>query len=263
MNILDSYVMAMPSPQNILDIFKGEWSSKLPEKYGLSTTPGFAELFEDERVMWAEKVFGHFKDWSILELGPLEGGHSYMFQNMGANDITAIEANTRSFLKCLCIKEILGLDKVHFQLGDFMAFLEEQPKVYDLVFASGVIYHMEEPVQLIERISKITNRVFIWTHFYDGNTINKRDDLRPKFGQICKLNYKNVNYEYVTQAYQQALSWSGFCGGSEPTSKWLTRSSLLQCLKNFGFDEIKINFETLDHPHGPSLAICAINNTWA
>ena len=103
MNILDSYIKNEPNNQNVLDIFKGEWSSHLPEEYGLDTQPGFANLFEDDRVVWVEEIFGNFMNWKVLELGPLEGGHSYMLLNKAAGKVVSIEANTRAFLKCLCI----------------------------------------------------------------------------------------------------------------------------------------------------------------
>ena len=164
MKILDTYVLSEPDDQNILDIFKGEWSSKLPDQINLNTQPGTVRLFEDDRVSWAEKILGSFSGWKILELGPLEGGHSYMFQNRNANSIVAIEANTRAFLKCLCIKEILDLDRVKFKLGDFIQFLETDDTNYDMVFASGVLYHMEEPLKLLKLISRASDRAFIWTH---------------------------------------------------------------------------------------------------
>ena len=40
----------------------------------------------------------------VLELGPLEGGHSYMLQRAGAARVLAIEANTRAFLKFYAIR---------------------------------------------------------------------------------------------------------------------------------------------------------------
>ena len=113
MDILDAYILKKPSQQNVLDIFQGEWSSQFPDEFQLTTEPGRARLFEDGRVVWTEQVFGSLADWKILELGPLEAGHSYMFQARGAEKVTAIEANTRSFLKCLCVKEILGLALSH------------------------------------------------------------------------------------------------------------------------------------------------------
>ncbi len=257
MEILDAYVLNAPNDQNVLDIFKGEWSSKLPDNFRLVTQPGTAALFEDGRVVWAEEVFGNFTNWKILELGPLEGGHSYMFQNRGANKIISIEANTRAFLKCLCIKEILKLDRVEFKLGDFMSFLRKDDSKYDMVFASGVLYHMEEPIELLKMISKVSDKTLIWTHYYDENIISKRDNIAHKFSHVRSFEYDGVSYEYSAYAYKSALNWSGFCGGPKPVSKWLTRDSIIKALRQFEFIDIQINFDAPDHPNGPAFALCA------
>lgn len=257
MNILDEYILTAPSNQNILDIFDGEWSSIIPESFDLTTKPGRAALFEDGRVTWANEVLGPMTGYDILELGPLEGGHSYMMQNMGAKHVTAIEANTRAFLKCICIKEALGLDKVNFMLGDFEKYSEITDHHYDLVFASGVLYHMPNPVQLLKNISRISNRLFLWTHYYDHEIVNANKNLAKKFSKEHIINIDGHNYTCMEQHYNEALGWDGFCGGGQPTSKWLTKNSLTEALKNFGFTKITFGFEGKDHPHGPALALCA------
>lgn len=257
MDILDAYMLSEPSNQNVLDIFQGEWSSQLPDHYQLSTKPGTARLFEDHRVVWTEQVFGDFSGWKILELGPLEGGHSYMFQERNADQIIAVEANTRAFLKCLCIKDVLNLDRVEFKLGDFMPFLQKEQTEYDLVFACGVLYHMEEPIKLLKLMSQVSPRLFIWTHYYDQEVISNKKELSHKFNPLSTYQYEGVVYQYSTQSYKNALDWAGFCGGPKQVSKWLTRESILKALKEFGYREIHINFEHLGHPNGPAFAICA------
>ena len=180
-----------------------------------------------------------------------------MFQNKGAKKVISIEANSRAFLKCLCIKEVLELDIVEFKLGDFVAYLENDDSKYDLVFASGVLYHMEEPIQLLKLISEVSDRLFIWTHYYDQEVISNREDLRQKFNPLSSFEYDGVSYEYSTQAYQDSLEWTGFCGGTKPISKWLTRDSIMRALEQYGFNDIQINFDHLDHQNGPAFALCA------
>jgi len=257
MEILDAYVLKDPCSQNVLDVFSGEWSSKLPDIFGLVTKPGTAALFEDARVSWAEEIFGSFKSWNILELGPLEGGHSYMFQNRGANKVISIEANSRAFLKCLCIKEILKLDKVEFLLGDFMSFLRRESAQYDMVFASGVLYHMEDPIELIKLISKVSDKTLLWTHYFDDDILSKRNELSHKFSNVRTIHYEGVSYEYSVQSYKAALNWAGFCGGPKPESKWLTRGSIIKALQHYGFNDLTINFDDPNHQNGPAFAICA------
>ncbi len=257
MRVLDEYVMKSPSPQNVLDIFDGEWSSKLPDSLGLRTRPGTSALFEDDRVTWAEQNLGAFRGRRILELGPLEGGHSYMLQKAGACEVMAIEANTRAFLKCLCIKDVLGLDRVEFRLGDFMSYLREDIAPHDVVFASGVLYHMQDPVALLEQLAAAADQAFIWTHYYDADVVRGRADLRRKLGPLRSVEHDGFHYECSTQSYRRALRWAGFCGGPQPVSTWLTRDGIMEALARFGFTQIVTGFEQPDHPNGPALAICA------
>ena len=79
----------------------------MPRNSDLKSTPGFAQLFEDDRILWDEEKLGKFLSKRVLELGPLEGAHTYMLQQLGAKEIISIESNKRAFLKCLIIKNIL------------------------------------------------------------------------------------------------------------------------------------------------------------
>jgi len=257
MNILDEYITSEPSKQNVIDLFQGEWSSRFPAQLAVNAKPGNAALFEDDRIHWAENQLGPFENLRILELGPLEGAHSCMLQAKSAKQILAIEANKRAFVKCLCVKELLGLDRVNFLLGDFMPYLENNTVNFDVAIASGVLYHMSDPVKLLALISKAADRVFLWTHYYDNDVLGARKELAHKFSAPGTYEFEGFEYEGVIQSYKNALDWSGFCGGGGSTSKWLTRESIIRALRHFGYREISIGFEQPDHVNGPSFALCA------
>jgi hypothetical protein len=63
-------------------------------------------------------------------------------------------------------------------LGDFGRYLEQCDEKFDVLIASGVLYHMSEPVRLLENAAKVTNHIGLWTHYYDPEIINDREDLR-------------------------------------------------------------------------------------
>ncbi len=256
LDALDFYETKAPSSQNILDIFEGEWSSEMPGDSGLVSVPGPVKLFEDARIHWAAEILGGFADQNVLELGPLEGAHSRTLQSMGAKKVTAIEANRHAFLKCLCIKEIFQLDRVSFQLGDFVTFLRESTGRYDAIVACGVLYHMTDPIELIDLISRHTDRVFLWTHHYDDLIVSK-DYLARRFQAPVSMDYHGWTYKGAQQSYMEAVQASGFCGGSQATSCWLTRQSILNALTHFGFTNLVVGFEDPDHVNGPAIAICA------
>ena len=255
--ILDAYCMKKPGPQQVLDIFRGEWSSAMPSASSLETTPGPAGLFEDPRVTWAVSQCGGVSGRCILELGPLEGGHSYMLEQAGAARVLAVEANVRSFLKCLCVKEIFALSKVNFLLGDCMAFMDQDAGGWDMVFASGSLYHMKEPGRFLSLLPRMAPRIFLWTHYFDESIIRGTPALEHKFGKVEEATIGGFRYQFVEQSYKESLGWSGFCGGSAETSLWLTRDSILGLLGHLGYRTIEVSFETPDHPNGPAFCVYA------
>jgi len=257
MSILDEYVTAAPSNQAAVDMFAGEWSSKYPEGCGVVTSPGQAPLFDDPRLEMGNRMYGGFNSRSILELGPLEGGHTYMLQQFGAKEIDSVEANSRAFMKCLITKEIFDLNRANFMLGNFMQYLLTSQKEYDWVVASGVLYHMREPLKLLRLISEHSRRLFLWTHYYDQDLINNSESMREKFGEIQVVERQGKPFELVKYHYQGALQWKGFCGGPAADATWLTRDSLLRFIKLMGFKQIEILEDTPNHVNGPAILLCA------
>ena len=94
--MLDSYVHVAPSAATAVGIFRGEWVSRLPPSVGV-VADGDSPLFDDGRVAWAITELG-VKDADVVELGPLEGGHTFMLHQAGARRVVAVEGNTRAFL---------------------------------------------------------------------------------------------------------------------------------------------------------------------
>jgi hypothetical protein len=204
----------------------------MPPGSNLTSVPGPATLFDDDRIRWAEKSAGGFTNKKILELGPLEAGHSYMSQQAGAGSIIAIEANTRAYLKCLCIKELFDLNRVHFKLGDFNAFLDAEQQRYDTLIASGVLYHMTDPVSTLARFAKVSDQLFIWTHYYDREIIESVANFKSQFDAPHTIPLKNFDGTGARRFYGQSLGWSGFCGGSEPFAIWLSKPTILARLSH-------------------------------
>jgi SAM-dependent methyltransferase len=249
--ILNAYVTDPPSRERAFTLFAGEWSSEIPG-YGL----GHVTLFDDDRIRWIEQQCGGFRGKRILELGPLEGGHTYMMARAGAADIVSIEANRRAFLKCLIVQNVLKFN-ADFRLGDFRPYLANCTEAYDLLIASGVLYHMTDPVGLLRDAARVSRSIALWTHYYDAAMVDARPELRKKFGRSPRRetigSRQLLLYRYQ---YRDALGWAGFCGGSAPTSYWLTRDGLLGVLGDFGF-EVAIGDDARDHQNGPALLLFA------
>ncbi|MDQ3675871.1 MAG: class I SAM-dependent methyltransferase [Actinomycetota bacterium] len=253
------HVQEPPSAQAILDIFAGEWASRLPPPYdGLRA--GDTQLFEDERLRWTLERFGPLDGQSVLDLGPLEGGHTYMALQAGAERVVAVEGNARHFLKCLVVKDLLRMDAADFRLGDFLAMLQSEPDEYDLVLAQGILYHMADPVELIALTAARGRRLALWTQYYDAEHLAR---LAPRI----RRHFADEPAASVTRGFAHAhhrfeygfgRKLVGFYGGNQAHANWLSRDDLMGALDHFGWREIEVSFEQPDHPHGPSLSLTAV-----
>ena len=145
----------------------------------------------------------------------------------------------------------------HFLLGDFMAYLREGPAHVDLCLASGVLYHLRSPVELIALLARAADRLVLWTHVYDAEVIAARPDLARRFTAENQASYDGFVHTLHRFEYAESLDAEGFCGGSARYASWLSRSDLMSALEYFGWVVDAVAFDQPQHPHGPALALIA------
>lgn len=251
---IGGYLDAMPSPQNAVDLIPG-WNHALPSE--ANAAAGAAALHNDTRIRWFIEQFGSVDGKRILELGPLEASHTYMLDRAGAS-VLAIEANKLSFLRCLVAKDLLRLDRAHFLLGNFVRWLEATEERYDVIVACGVLYHMRDPVHLLETMARRTDCVFLWTHYFDA-TAMPPDDLRrvPFSGEVIAREFRGLPVRLHTRHYYGAQQDAAFCGGPSDRHYWLERDTIIAVMRTLGFDDLRIAGDQPDHPNGPSFCLFA------
>ncbi len=256
----DHFCRDVPSPKTAIDIFAGAWSSRLPAPYD-ELTGGQVALFDDARIHWGVEQFGGVMGMRVLELGPLEGGHTYMLDRKGASEVTAVEANQRAFLRCLIVKELLGIPSAGFLCGEFVKYLEQavwsHAAPWDLCSAVGVLYHQQDPVALLELASKVSDRLLLWTHYYDEAVISARRELVAKFPSSSTAATAGFSHTLYRYEYGSALESVGFCGGLATWSHWMRRDEILGCLEHLGFKVIATAFDDPAHTNGPVFCVAA------
>jgi len=250
----DRYVASTPCFQNAVDIVAG-WSTAFPPHYGLKA--GSLAAYNDPRILWAIECFGSLEGRSVLELGPLEGGHTTMLESAGAQ-VDAIEANQLAFLRCLVTKEILGLTRSKFWLGDFVKALENWERSYDLIVASGVLYHLQDPLHLLELAAKRTGAVYFWTHVVTEEAMPRSDPRRLVIAEeVENHRFHGIDVRAYCRTYAHAEDNVAFCGGMNDEHRWLHRDDLLGALKAVGFKDVRTSHDEPNHRYGPALSIFA------
>lgn len=251
----DQYCNDKPSHQNAVDILPG-WNSAFPAATQLKA--GSHALFADPRIDWAVQQAGSIQDRKVLEIGPLEGMHTHMLNRHRPASIDAIEANKQCFLRCLVTKEILGIDRAHFYLGDALKWLETEERHYDLAVASGVLYHMADPGHFLSQLTRRCDQLFIWTHYFDETAMPTDDPRRQAFnGKIETRPFAGVPVRYYERHYFNANVTKEFCGGMKDRHYWMHRDDILTLIRALGFSDISITQEDPSHRGGPCFCLFA------
>jgi hypothetical protein len=244
----------LPSAQNAVDLLPG-WNAVIPHDPPLNVDK--LALFADSRLAWALSVFGSLAGRSVLELGPLEGGHSFMLEQAGAASIDAIEANKSAYLRCLIFKEIVGLKTARFHLGDFLKWLDQVDRDYDFIVASGVLYHMRDPLRCLELIARRCTSVYFWTHYVTEETMGKNDPRRSVFMEDETRSFRDIPVRLYRRSYHGADKTAIFSGGPYDEHRWMHRDDFLKVITVLGFDDVQIAFEQPDHVNGPAFSVFA------
>ncbi len=247
----DNFFEASPSNQNAIDLFEGQWFSIMPDELNVDSK-GVGKLHDDGRIHWASSMLGGFVGKTVLELGPLEACHTAMLENAGASSIIGVEANSEAFLRCLVVKELLDLKRARFKLGNFVGFLREEEEIFDVGIACGVLYHMKNPVELIELLGRRVKSLFVWTHYFDAQLIEENEIVQRKFSGSWVASHSGFEHRLHAYGYGDALDWKGFCGGGSESCNWMEKEEMVKAFSHFGFDLLGENPE-VDHIHGPAV----------
>lgn len=249
----------VPSHQNAVDLISG-WNHAFPERYALKA--GHAALYNDARIEWAIDQVGNLAGKRILELGPLEGFHTSMLERCGPAVLDAVEANVAAYMRCLITKQVLDLHRAKFHLGNFLPWLERDDLTYDLIVACGVLYHMSDPIRLLDLMSRRTDAVYLWTHYFDSEAMPPSDPRGFALTNRTRIDRRGeLTIRLHERRYYGAERNVIFCGGPEDLHYWMEKSAIVEVLDALGFDDIRIFHDQPTHPNGPAISIFARRHT--
>jgi SAM-dependent methyltransferase len=214
---------------------RGRWVTKFVidgQEYG-----GDYDAMHDWRL---EQFFRFFPTPErILELGSLEGGHSFSLASRpSVKYVLGIEGRPSNVERARFVQGLLQVTNVEFvtanlETTDLAAFGR-----FDAVFCCGLLYHLPEPWKLIEQIARVSRNLFIWTHY-----------AREGMVDATAHGLKGMRYREFGLSYP--------LDGMSPNSFWPTLDGLQEMLQEYGFHEIHLIEDTPDHPHGPAVSLAA------
>jgi SAM-dependent methyltransferase len=191
----------------------------------------------DVRVEWFFRYAPHPE--TILELGSLEGAHSFiMAQDPGVKRVVALEGREANLRKARFVQELLQIRNVEFAQANLEHDDLAEFGNFDAIFCCGLLYHLPEPWKLIQQCPSIAPVLFIWTQYTAENEARDvGDGLRGK--------------THIEGGADEPLS------GMSATATWLTLDSLRTLLTRSGYKKIEIIHDDPAHANGPAVTIGA------
>jgi SAM-dependent methyltransferase len=164
---------------------------------------------------------GEFFRWfgeprTILELSSFEGAHTLLLAAPETTDrVVGLEGRPENVERAHLVAELLGRGNVEFAVENLETVDLAAYGRFDAVFCAGLLYHLERPWHLLEEIGRVTDRLFLDTHYWSGSDVVEVEGHRGGW--------------FDEGGYEDPLSGVG------TRSFWLTAPALVQLLTEAGW----------------------------
>lgn len=176
----------------------------------------------------------------ILDVGCNEGGYTIAFGRLSALDAVGVEIRASNLEKCRYLQEVTGLSNVRFVQGDARQISPDWLGTFDIVFASGILYHLDDPFDFLRRCSEVTTDFLVldthvaaidaWSHGCADRLATRSWGGRTYIGRDAVEYPKDIPTDELEQ-----LEWASY---GNPASFWLIEDSLVHLLWDLGFQYV-------------------------
>jgi hypothetical protein len=175
-----------------------------------------------------------FNNYTLQDSGCLDGGYSVEFAKKGFQT-TGLEVRKTNYENCLFFKEHFKLPNLNFINDDVLNI--ENHKNYDITFCSGLLYHLENPKNVLDKITKKTNQILILnTHYidFDDNSkyIGKYKLSKPTINEGLNGRWYIEFPDEKTHNNKEIYVYSSY---DNFKSFWINKNDLIQLLYDFGY----------------------------
>ncbi|QUR69704.1 class I SAM-dependent methyltransferase [Mycobacterium spongiae] len=235
---------------------------------GTFTKPDYPHSMEDYPYCKSargilETVFpGDRSQLRLADVGCLEGGYAVEFARLGFQ-VLGIEVRELNIAACNYVKSKTNLPNLNFVQDNALNIADHG--VFDGVFCSGLLYHLDYPKQYLETLSSVTKRLLILqTQF---SLVSRADAalrlptrVRWVFDRLVRKSvpthftlsapsvHEGLGGRWFTEFHtdrsfgkRETARWASW---DNRRSFWIQREYVLQALRDVGFDVV---LEQFDH----------------
>ena len=158
-------------------------------------------------VMLKKYSIEEIKNFSLIDIGCYDGYLTTEIEKiLPFKKIVGIEPRIKNIYKGIKIRKFLNIHtSIDFKEGDIDT-ITKKGEVFDIVFCSGVLHHIENVTEVLRKLKKITNKgIFIECQCYSSL-------IKSKFIKKLVDNFYNKILEPKDIIYRFVPKITGVCG---------------------------------------------------
>ena len=205
-------------------------------------------------VMLSKYSIEEIKNFSLVDIGCYDGYLTTEIEKiLPFKKIVGIEPRTKNIDKGIKVRKYLNLHtSIDFRVGDIDTVTQEG-EVFDIVFCSGVLHHIENVTEVLRKLKKITRKgIFIECQCYSSLINNKFirklvNNFNSKVIEPKDIIYRFIpkiiglrGYKIETDYYDGSAK--GFSIVCVPSPAYLQTA-----LVGVGFSNAEITLEPIDY----------------
>lgn len=107
-----------------------------------------------------ERLFdAELREMDLLDIGCNSGWFSFDLADRGTRAVHGVDLRPNNVAQARYLRDYFGLDNAEFEVADAMAF--DEARQWDIVLNLGVLYHVTDPLQLLQRTYELCRRFAI------------------------------------------------------------------------------------------------------
>lgn len=190
---------------------------------------------------------GSLAGLSVVDLGSLEGAFALEFARRGATHVLGVEARPLNARRCQIAASLLGLPNVTFRVGDVNRAILDSAEPFDIVFASGILYHLATPAEFLRNARKACRSfAVIDTHVADAE-VPFKDCSQEIVEHRCggDVYRGRAFWEFDRDAAEVDRNHMLWAAWDNPESFWPFEADLVRMMYDAGFARV----EKIDTSH--------------
>jgi len=129
---------------------------------------------------------GSLKGKRVLEIGCNAGFWSIQARLAGAEYVLGVDVSEKNVEQACFIRDVIGLTALDYRVSNAYDVSPETTGTFDVVFFLGLLYHIDKPVEALERLYAVTG------DFAVIDTTVARSDVSPNV-PVLKLEEDRVH----------------------------------------------------------------------